>query len=213
MSSENETQTEASEVPCQRCDGCGQLANSDEREPWSVWLALPLQSAVAVTMGLVKPEPCDECGGSGWVATPSASAGIATATAEAPTTTDLPPTPQALSKRLPDEGEQITQPAGEHDTGTGYPADLKPYEVAEIAAANMSSVAGIYYVPQTSDDPIYDRLAQAAIDAVTPIIRQQVAEEIAAKLEARRSEITPGRPGWGYLTEAIEMAREIGGQA
>jgi hypothetical protein len=25
--------------PCPRCDGCGQLANSDEREPWSVWMA------------------------------------------------------------------------------------------------------------------------------------------------------------------------------
>lgn len=64
MSTENRAET-ATQTPCPRCDGCGQLANSDDREPWSVWLALPLQSALAVTMGLVKPEPCDECGGTG----------------------------------------------------------------------------------------------------------------------------------------------------
>jgi hypothetical protein len=67
MSTENDTET-ATQTPCPRCVGCGQLANSDDREPWFTWLALPLQSAVAVTMGLVKPEPCDECGGTGKVA-------------------------------------------------------------------------------------------------------------------------------------------------
>lgn len=54
-------------------------------------------------------------------------------------------------------------------------------------------------------------IAHACVDAARPAIRQQVAEEIIAKLEARRAEIAPGRPGWGYLTEAIDMAREIGG--
>lgn len=49
--------------------------------------------------------------------------------------------------------------------------------------------------------------------AKTSEIRQQVAQEIVAKLAERRSEITPGRPGWGYLTEAIDMTNEIGGGA
>jgi hypothetical protein len=64
VSSKNDEKNSA-EVTCPRCEGCGQLANSDEREPWSVWMALPVGSALAVTMGIVKPEPCDECGGTG----------------------------------------------------------------------------------------------------------------------------------------------------
>lgn len=51
--------TEASK--CQRCDGCGLIANSDDGEPWSFWLELPLQSSAAVIMGLVKPIPCPAC--------------------------------------------------------------------------------------------------------------------------------------------------------
>lgn len=50
---------------CRRCDGCGQIADSDDGEPWSMWLDLPLRAAVAVTMGLVRPIPCPNCGGSG----------------------------------------------------------------------------------------------------------------------------------------------------
>jgi len=60
--------------PCHRCDGCGQLADSDDREPWSVWMNLPLQSAWAVIIGLVKPVPCDDCDGTGQ-ATPRPVAG------------------------------------------------------------------------------------------------------------------------------------------
>lgn len=50
---------------CNRCDGCGKIADSDDGEPWSVWLAMPLQSSAAVLMGLVKPIPCPACGGTG----------------------------------------------------------------------------------------------------------------------------------------------------
>ena len=53
------------ETQCDRCDGCGQIANDDEGTPWSFWLNLPVKSAVAVMMGIVKPLPCPECGGSG----------------------------------------------------------------------------------------------------------------------------------------------------
>lgn len=53
--------------PCPRCEGCGQLADSDDREPWSAWLSLPLRSSAAVLLGAVKPVPCDVCNGSGSV--------------------------------------------------------------------------------------------------------------------------------------------------
>lgn len=49
--------------PCARSDGCGQVANSDDQEPWTVWLDLPLRSAAAVLLGLVRPIPCPECHG------------------------------------------------------------------------------------------------------------------------------------------------------
>jgi len=52
---------------CTACAGCGQVANSEDREPWTFWLDLPLKSAAAVALGLVRPVPCDGCGGSGQV--------------------------------------------------------------------------------------------------------------------------------------------------
>lgn len=50
---------------CLKCDGCGRVANTDAEEPWTQWAELPVQSAAAVLMGIVKPIPCPECGGSG----------------------------------------------------------------------------------------------------------------------------------------------------
>lgn len=52
-------------TPCPRCDGCGQLADSEDREPWIEWTSLPVSSSFAILNGLVRPIPCDECGGSG----------------------------------------------------------------------------------------------------------------------------------------------------
>ncbi len=46
---------------CQRCRGCGQIANSDEGEPWVTWENLPEASKLAVRMGLVRPIPCPDC--------------------------------------------------------------------------------------------------------------------------------------------------------
>ena len=48
---------------CERCDGCGQIADSDEGEPWTAWTSLPPGSDLAVRMGLVKPIPCPDCTG------------------------------------------------------------------------------------------------------------------------------------------------------
>ena len=46
---------------CKRCDGCGQISDGEDGEPWSVWMKLPLESSAAVRLGLVKPIPCPEC--------------------------------------------------------------------------------------------------------------------------------------------------------
>jgi hypothetical protein len=46
---------------CSKCDGCGQVADSEDQEPWSWWLSLPVSSAAAVLAGIVKPIPCPAC--------------------------------------------------------------------------------------------------------------------------------------------------------
>ena len=53
------------EEDCRRCDGCGQIANSDDGEAWVIWEELPAPSNLAVQMGLVKPIPCPDCDGTG----------------------------------------------------------------------------------------------------------------------------------------------------
>jgi hypothetical protein len=50
---------------CTRCDGCGQIANSEDGEPWTAWASLPLHSSLAVVAGIVKPIPCPDCKGTG----------------------------------------------------------------------------------------------------------------------------------------------------
>lgn len=50
---------------CQRCDGCGRIADSDDGEPWTVWANLPPGSDLAVRMGIVNPIDCPACGGTG----------------------------------------------------------------------------------------------------------------------------------------------------
>jgi hypothetical protein len=50
---------------CPACDGCGQVADSDDREPWTVWASLPPGSDLAVRAGMVRPMPCPRCAGSG----------------------------------------------------------------------------------------------------------------------------------------------------
>ena len=52
-------------VWCMKCDGCGKVADSDDEEPWTRWLELPVNAAAAVILGIVKPKTCPACGGSG----------------------------------------------------------------------------------------------------------------------------------------------------
>ena len=46
---------------CKRCNGCGQIASTEDGEPWTEWTSLPVNSAIALVMGLVYPLPCPEC--------------------------------------------------------------------------------------------------------------------------------------------------------
>ena len=55
-------------MKCQNCDGCGRVASGEEGASWATWMELPIQSALAVTSGTVKPMQCPECLGTGYVA-------------------------------------------------------------------------------------------------------------------------------------------------
>lgn len=52
-------------TPCGKCAGCGQIANDDDGTPWKYWAELPPPSNLAVTLGLVRPQTCPACNGTG----------------------------------------------------------------------------------------------------------------------------------------------------
>jgi hypothetical protein len=52
------------ETKCNRCGGCGQIANSDAGEPWTAWAELPPGSDLMVRMGFIRPLPCPACSAS-----------------------------------------------------------------------------------------------------------------------------------------------------
>lgn len=52
---------------CQRCQGCGQIANDDEGTPWTYWAEMPVANAFAVVAGIVRPMKCPDCDGVGKV--------------------------------------------------------------------------------------------------------------------------------------------------
>jgi hypothetical protein len=54
-------------IKCQRCDGCGLLADDDEKSPWKYWEELEPPANIAVTMGMVKPVICEKCEGECYV--------------------------------------------------------------------------------------------------------------------------------------------------
>lgn len=117
-------------------------------------------------------------------------------------------------------GRPDTQPAGEHHTGS---LDLTGQGNAP------ASPQVIYWCPtareiETQPGGGFDvccrapELHEPILAIVYAAIRQQVAEEITreqadvrariiADLTTRRAEITEGRPGWVYLTEAIGIAK------
>ncbi len=57
-----------SEHQCLTCNGEGNTDNNEdlaERSPWSYWVNLPVKSALAVILGVVKPTTCYSCKGTG----------------------------------------------------------------------------------------------------------------------------------------------------
>lgn len=50
---------------CKRCGGCTYIATDDYGTPWIFWASLPPGSDLSIKMGLVKPIPCPDCGGTG----------------------------------------------------------------------------------------------------------------------------------------------------
>jgi hypothetical protein len=52
---------------CPKCDGCGRIGTDDDGTPWAFWENLPVKSAAAVVLGLVRPVTCPTCGGTGSV--------------------------------------------------------------------------------------------------------------------------------------------------
>jgi hypothetical protein len=58
-----ERSKEPAERDCPRCRGCGQIANTEQQEPWSYWEQLPEASKVAIRLGIVAPIPCPDCRG------------------------------------------------------------------------------------------------------------------------------------------------------
>lgn len=55
----------ADQTRCTKCYGCGQVADTKDQESWLEWLALPPGNNLAVVMGLVEPETCPVCNGTG----------------------------------------------------------------------------------------------------------------------------------------------------
>ena len=51
----------ATVAPCSRCEGCGQIANTPDGEPWTAWAALSPGLAAVVRAGIVQAIPCPAC--------------------------------------------------------------------------------------------------------------------------------------------------------
>lgn len=51
--------------PCERCRGCGAIANTQRGEAWADWVESDIPHA-EVTFGFVRPVECPDCGGTGY---------------------------------------------------------------------------------------------------------------------------------------------------
>lgn len=56
---------EGKKEKCERCNGCGRIANDEDGTPWSAWESLPPGSDLAVRLGQVLPLKCPKCKGKG----------------------------------------------------------------------------------------------------------------------------------------------------
>lgn len=94
-------------------------------------------------------------------------------------------------------GAACTMPAGgEHHTGTSPISD----ELVSTAAEHMHGVEQTYFGPSTYAPHIAQMLSRAALEAAYPAIRQQVLDQVMARLIAE-----------GGTERAKAIVREIGG--
>jgi predicted nucleic acid-binding protein len=47
---------------CHACDGCGQVANTADREPWTAWTSLPASSALRARAAVLLGEDAADGG-------------------------------------------------------------------------------------------------------------------------------------------------------
>jgi len=108
-------------IKCARCDGCGRVASTQEMEPWTHWEELPDESKSAIILGLVHPQPCPVCKGTGKV---SAEPGVCPT--QEPVTINVHTTPGRLQAILDICRERAKQEevhgwdSNHDDAHTGY---------------------------------------------------------------------------------------------
>jgi hypothetical protein len=117
---------------CGRCDGCGKIASGDEGAPWSTWMAMPVQSSLAVLAGIVKPLPCPTCGGSG---KQTAEARIAVLEAELARAREALSIMQGETKRRCDAEAELAQARALADK---YTLKWDAEKVARVAAGRRA---------------------------------------------------------------------------
>ena len=52
-------------IACDRCDGCGQIANDSDGGAWATHYENSPHAAISIARGWVAPIPCPVCEGSG----------------------------------------------------------------------------------------------------------------------------------------------------
>jgi hypothetical protein len=50
---------------CERCNGCGRIADTEDGEPWTAWTSHRLMASAAVLLRIVRPVKCPDCNGTG----------------------------------------------------------------------------------------------------------------------------------------------------
>lgn len=167
---------------CTKCEGEGQVANTDQHEPWSLWEQLPAGSDAAVRSGLVRPIPCLACGGSG----ESAVALPPVARRRAPTAFDL-----AVGFLRDERRKQVEEKKGftaEHDD-EHTPRDWLCLIDCEMVCLEADMEHG--------REPItgYVKLAAVAVAAIEAELRRAAGEAKGSRVPGSGFPSTPLRAG------------------
>lgn len=158
-------------MKCQRCDGCGKIANSERGEPWTVWENIPEESKMAIKLGVVKPLMCPDCNGSGEAferreTGPMRSADV---TNPEPEKTADQIAVEAVSSKVQQEVEDGWRRLASVET--------KPAKAAEIDAAEKAHWAGIQARIDRHAD-IRNQFAAAALTGILYGLHAQLASGV-----------------------------------